>query len=43
MRILILLGTKKGAFLLQSDGDRRAWSLRGPFCDAWPINHVKAD
>ncbi len=43
MRILILLGTKKGAFLLQSDRHRRAWSLRGPFCNAWPINHVKGD
>ena len=43
MRLLILLGTKKGAFLLQSDRHRRAWSLRGPFCNAWPINHVKAD
>lgn len=43
MRVLILLGTKKGTFLLQSDQHRCAWSLRGPFCDAWPINHVKAD
>jgi len=39
----LLIGTKKGVFLLQSDAGRRAWTLRGPFCEAWPINHVIAD
>lgn len=39
-RVLILLGTRKGAFILQGDAARRDWSLRGPFCEAWPINHV---
>ena len=42
-KILILLGTKKGAFIIESDGGRRSWRLRGPFCQAWPINHVIAD
>lgn len=42
-RVSILLGTKKGAFILDSDGDRRSWALRGPFCEAWPINHVTGD
>jgi len=42
-RVFILLGTKKGAFILESDAARRSWSLRGPFCEAWPINHVSAD
>ncbi len=42
-RTLLLLGTKKGAFILDSDGARAAWSLRGPFCETWPINHVVAD
>lgn len=42
-RVLVLLGTKKGAFILESDGDRRSWELRGPFCDTWPMNHVIAD
>jgi len=42
-KLLVLLGTKKGAFLLSSDDDRRSWSLRGPFCECWPINHVIAD
>jgi photosystem II stability/assembly factor-like uncharacterized protein len=42
-QVLILIGTKKGAFIVQSGKDRRNWELRGPFCDTWPINHVKAD
>ncbi|MCH9806474.1 MAG: exo-alpha-sialidase [Alphaproteobacteria bacterium] len=42
-RILILVGTKKGAFILEGDEGRKKWSLRGPFCEAWPLNHVIAD
>ena len=42
-RVLVLAGTRKGAFILESDASRAAWSIRGPFCDAWPINHVIAD
>jgi len=41
--ITVLLGTTKGAFLLDSDADRRDWQIRGPFCDGWPINHVLGD
>ena len=39
----ILVGTKKGVFILDGDAGRRSWSLRGPFCETWPINHVVAD
>lgn len=42
-RVHILLGTKKGAFILDSDANRRDWSLRGPYCETWPTNHVIAD
>lgn len=42
-RVFVLLGTRKGAFILESDANRSQWSLRGPFCDAWPMNHVIAD
>jgi photosystem II stability/assembly factor-like uncharacterized protein len=42
-KILILVGTKKGLFIAESDGRRRAWELRGPFCETWPINHAIAD
>ena len=42
-KVLILLGTKKGAFILEGDSDRRSFSLRGPYCETWPINHLVAD
>ncbi len=42
-KVLLLLGTKKGVFILESSPARRSWQLRGPYCEAWPINHVIAD
>jgi photosystem II stability/assembly factor-like uncharacterized protein len=35
-KTLLIVGTRKGAFLLES-GDRRDWTLRGPFCEGWPV------
>lgn len=42
-RVLVMVGTRKGAFLMESDAGRGDWHLTGPFCDTWPINHVIAD
>ena len=42
-KLLVLLGTKKGAFILEGDSARRNWALRGPFCETWPMNHVIGD
>lgn len=42
-KVLVLLGTKKGAFIAESNAARQSWKLRGPFCETWPINHVVAD
>lgn len=42
-KVLVLVGTRKGAFIVEGDAGRRSWALRGPFCDAWPINHAIAD
>ncbi|NNU81344.1 exo-alpha-sialidase [Halovulum dunhuangense] len=42
-RIHLLIGTTKGAFVLDGDAGRRDWAIRGPFCDGWPINHVIGD
>ncbi|SDE06535.1 WD40/YVTN/BNR-like repeat-containing protein [Ruegeria marina] len=36
----ILVGTTKGAFILRGTPDRTGWTVEGPFCDGWPINHV---
>ena len=43
MRTILLVGTRKGAFLLESDESRRRWAVRGPFCEGWPVNHVILD
>jgi photosystem II stability/assembly factor-like uncharacterized protein len=41
-RTLLTVGTRKGAFLLESD-DRRDWTLRGPYCEGWPVYHAFYD
>ncbi|HWX09206.1 MAG TPA: hypothetical protein VNY33_04445 [Gaiellaceae bacterium] len=40
---VVLVGTKKGCFILESDADRRDWKMRGPFCEAWPVYHAVYD
>jgi photosystem II stability/assembly factor-like uncharacterized protein len=40
---VVLVGTRKGCFVLESDGDRRDWSVRGPYCEGWPIYHAVHD
>ncbi|MEX0696058.1 MAG: sialidase family protein [Dongiaceae bacterium] len=42
-KVILLLGTRKGAFIAESDAGRHAWTVRGPYCDTWPMNHVVAD
>ncbi len=42
-RVIIMVVTKKGAFLLEGDESRDRWELRGPFCNHWPILHVNYD
>lgn len=39
--IRILVGTRKGAFILTSDGKRKAWTVDGPHFGGWEIYHVK--
>jgi photosystem II stability/assembly factor-like uncharacterized protein len=42
-RMLVLLGTTKGVFILDGDAGRSGWALRGPFCNSWPIRHAIGD
>ena len=42
-RLLLLVGTKKGAFIVDGDPARRRWELRGPLCEGWPILDVSWD
>lgn len=41
--LTILVGTTKGTFLVDGGRDRSGWTVRGPFCNGWPINHVIGD
>jgi photosystem II stability/assembly factor-like uncharacterized protein len=41
--VTVLVGTRKGCFLLESNADRRDWTTRGPFCDGWPVYHAIHD
>jgi photosystem II stability/assembly factor-like uncharacterized protein len=40
-KVRVLVGTKKGAFILTSDGKREKWEVTGPFFGGWEIYHVK--
>ena len=40
-RVRVLVGTKKGAFILQSDGQRRKWEVSAPLFAGWEIYHMK--
>src|SRR5215471_12312797 len=42
-RTLLLIGTRKGCFMFESDAERRDWSMRGPFCESWPVYHAIYD
>ena len=39
--VRVLVGTKKGAFILSSDGKREKWDVSGPHFAGWEIYHVK--
>ena len=39
--VRVLVGTRKGAFVLTSDGARRQWSVEGPHFAGWEVFHMK--
>ena len=39
--VRVLVGTRKGAFILTSDGKRKDWKVSGPHFAGWEIYHVK--
>jgi hypothetical protein len=39
--VRVLVGTRKGAFVLTSDGKRGKWQVDGPHFAGWEIYHVK--
>jgi photosystem II stability/assembly factor-like uncharacterized protein len=40
--IRVLVGTRKGAFILTADGVRKRWRVNGPHFAGWEIYHLKA-
>jgi photosystem II stability/assembly factor-like uncharacterized protein len=39
--VRVLVGTKKGAFILTSDGKRERWDVAGPHFAGWEMYHLK--
>ena len=39
--VRVLVGTRKGAFVLTSDGARKQWSVEGPHFAGWEVFHMK--
>jgi photosystem II stability/assembly factor-like uncharacterized protein len=42
-RTLLLLGTPKGAFIVEGDADRREWRIGAPQCGGWPVHDISVD
>ncbi|HEX6669187.1 MAG TPA: sialidase family protein [Gemmatimonadales bacterium] len=40
--VRVLVGTRKGGFVLTADGKRDRWKVSGPFFAGWEIYHMKA-
>src|ERR1044072_84531 len=40
-KVRVLVGTRKGAFILTSDGTRKRWKVNGPHFAGWEIYHAK--
>src|SRR5262249_22766914 len=39
--VRVLVGTRKGGFVLESDGKRERWSVEGPHFGGWEMYHLK--
>jgi photosystem II stability/assembly factor-like uncharacterized protein len=40
-KVRVLVGTRKGAFILSADGKRQKWEVSGPHFAGWEIYHLK--
>src|SRR5919201_240025 len=41
-KVRVLVGTRKGAFVMTADGKRDRWNISGPHFAGWEIYHLKA-
>jgi len=40
-KVRVLVGTRKGAFILEADGKREKWEVSGPHFAGWEMYHLK--
>lgn len=38
--VRVLVGTRKGAFILTADGNRQDWDVKGPYFGGWEVYHL---
>jgi photosystem II stability/assembly factor-like uncharacterized protein len=41
-QVRVLVGTRKGAFVMTADGARKRWKVNGPYFTGWEVYHLKA-
>lgn len=42
-RVLLMAGTRKGAFFIESDDERADWTIRGPALQGWDVSNLLYD
>jgi photosystem II stability/assembly factor-like uncharacterized protein len=42
-KVVVFVGTEKGAFLLSSDENRKKWEIEGPILAGWKVFHLQLD
>lgn len=42
-RVFVLVGTRKGAFIFESNGHRKEWHVHGPDFPGWGVHHMVYD
>jgi len=40
-KVRVLVGTRKGGFVLTADAKRKQWDISGPYFAGWEIYHLK--
>ena len=43
VNIMVLVGTRKGGFILSSDHKRQKWEIKGPIFKGWNVMHMTFD
>ena len=41
--VRLLIGTRKGAFIVQGNRNGGGWQVDGPTCEGWPIHDIAVE